>query len=234
MSSDHDETVQGESASEKQQVGGDSHSAIRVNGMNLAVEDLYDKDKYDLSTMDTSDVFTLLQTTPKGLTSQEVEARIAKFGRNKLERKKINPIIQFLSFMWNPLSWAPLTLQEKPAGEAGIASGEYEPVAARVPSVQPTRRSSLGSGIERTATMQSYYAPHFALYQPSPMHTFANKLRQGKSLFTAKGKRLTMDQNELRRFSSVQTAHASRVLGGQAVPATTGGGDYRLARTTSV
>ncbi|KAJ1978783.1 hypothetical protein H4R34_003070 [Dimargaris verticillata] len=132
---------------------------------------------------------------------------------------------------------APLTLQEKPTGEAGVTSGEYEPVAVRVPSVQPTRRSSFGSGIERTATMQSYYTPHFAQYQPSPMHTFANKLRQGKSLFTAKGKRLTMDPNELRRFSSVQTAHASRVLGGQAAPATTGGatgGDYRLARTTSV
>ncbi|KAJ1994300.1 hypothetical protein H4R33_000337 [Dimargaris cristalligena] len=125
--------------------------------------------------------------------------------------------------------------------EPSPISGEYEAVptmaaAHRVPSYQPTRRSSLGSatGLERTATLQSYYAPHFAQYQPSPMHTFANKLRQGKALFTNKGKRLTMDENELRRFHSVQTAQASQVLSRQPNPAPSRGGDYNLARTTSV
>ncbi|ORX56781.1 calcium ATPase [Hesseltinella vesiculosa] len=44
-------------------------------------------------------------TTPNGLTSQEAAARVEKFGRNKLETKEVNPFLQFLGFMWNPLSW---------------------------------------------------------------------------------------------------------------------------------
>ncbi|KAJ1922366.1 hypothetical protein IWQ60_006580 [Tieghemiomyces parasiticus] len=103
--SEHDETIRAESSHHSEKAPAPRHEAINVNGMNLAVEDLYDKDKYDLSTMDTSDVFTLLQTSPKGLTDQDVATRLEKFGHNRLEQKEINPILQFLSFMWNPLSW---------------------------------------------------------------------------------------------------------------------------------
>ncbi|KAI9290155.1 plasma-membrane proton-efflux P-type ATPase, partial [Umbelopsis sp. AD052] len=75
------------------------------NGMSLTVEELYDKDKFDLSTMEPGDVFQLLQTTTEGLTSNEAAARIEKFGYNRLEHKEVNPFLQFLGFMWNPLSW---------------------------------------------------------------------------------------------------------------------------------
>ncbi|KAI8576066.1 hypothetical protein K450DRAFT_258733 [Umbelopsis ramanniana AG] len=75
------------------------------NGMSLTVEELYDKDKFDLSTMEPGDVFQLLQTTTEGLTSTEAAARIEKFGYNRLEHKEVNPFLQFLGFMWNPLSW---------------------------------------------------------------------------------------------------------------------------------
>ncbi|KAG1144605.1 hypothetical protein G6F37_003695 [Rhizopus arrhizus] len=71
----------------------------------LTVEELYDKDKYDLSTMEPGDVFVLLQTTTEGLTSDEAACRIKKFGHNRIENKEVNPILQFLGFMWNPLSW---------------------------------------------------------------------------------------------------------------------------------
>ncbi|KAG2186637.1 hypothetical protein INT44_002861 [Umbelopsis vinacea] len=75
------------------------------NGMSLTVEELYDKDKFDLSTMEPGDVFQLLQTTTEGLTSNEAAARVEKFGYNRLEHKEVNPFLQFLGFMWNPLSW---------------------------------------------------------------------------------------------------------------------------------
>jgi H+-transporting ATPase len=39
------------------------------------------------------------------LTSTEAAARIEKFGHNRLEHKEVNPFLQFLGFMWNPLSW---------------------------------------------------------------------------------------------------------------------------------
>ncbi|CDS03438.1 Putative H-transporting ATPase [Lichtheimia ramosa] len=72
---------------------------------SLTVEELYDKEKYDMSTMDTNDVLALLQTSQDGLTSSDAEARTEKFGPNKIETKEINPFLQFLGFMWNPLSW---------------------------------------------------------------------------------------------------------------------------------
>ncbi|KAG1243172.1 hypothetical protein G6F68_015911 [Rhizopus microsporus] len=55
--------------------------------------------------MEQQDVMQILQTQPEGLTTDEVNRRIEKFGRNKLESKDVNPILQFLGFMWNPLSW---------------------------------------------------------------------------------------------------------------------------------
>ncbi|KAF8932225.1 plasma membrane H+-ATPase [Dissophora ornata] len=78
---------------------------IDVNMATIAVEDLYNKEKFDMSTMETGNIFTLLKTSEIGLTTAEAEARVAKFGLNRLEQKEVNPIMQFLSFMWNPLSW---------------------------------------------------------------------------------------------------------------------------------
>ncbi|CAF1134558.1 unnamed protein product [Didymodactylos carnosus] len=74
----------------------------------ITVEELYDKEKFDLSTMDSGDTdehFYPFRTTRDGLKSDEVEERLEKFGHNRLEHKEPNPIIQFLLFMWNPLSW---------------------------------------------------------------------------------------------------------------------------------
>mmetsp|Transcript_2302 Transcript_2302/g.3500 ORF Transcript_2302/g.3500 Transcript_2302/m.3500 type:complete len:1031 (-) Transcript_2302:410-3502(-) len=47
-----------------------------------------------------------LQCTREGLTSEEVAKRLEEFGPNALAEKKVNPIIQFLLFMWNPLACA--------------------------------------------------------------------------------------------------------------------------------
>ncbi|KAI8377136.1 hypothetical protein EDC96DRAFT_252901 [Choanephora cucurbitarum] len=81
------------------------HAKITGDFHNITVEELYDKEKYDLSTMEQQDVMQLLQTQPEGLTTAEAEKRTEKFGRNKLETKEVNPFFQFLGFMWNPLSW---------------------------------------------------------------------------------------------------------------------------------
>ncbi len=47
-----------------------------------------------------------MQATHEGLTSAEVEKRIAEFGQNKLPESGRNSFFVFLSYMWNPLSWA--------------------------------------------------------------------------------------------------------------------------------
>ena len=71
-------------------------------------------------------MFTLLQCNDQGLTGEEAARRLEIFGPNKLESEEQNPFfqvcgarllsliifgfiyiypVQFLSFMWNPLSW---------------------------------------------------------------------------------------------------------------------------------
>lgn len=47
-----------------------------------------------------------LQTSEKGLTSAEAAARIEKYGYNKLPEESRNAFLVYLSYMWNPLSWA--------------------------------------------------------------------------------------------------------------------------------
>lgn len=91
---------------------------------SLTVEELYDKEKFDLSTMEPGDVFTLLQTTTDGLTSDEAASRIEKFGYNRLEHKEINPYLQFLGFMWNPLSWV---MEAAAIVAIALSNGEGEP-----------------------------------------------------------------------------------------------------------
>ncbi|KAG0173079.1 plasma membrane H+-ATPase [Apophysomyces sp. BC1034] len=106
-----------EDAAHKQQ-------ALSGDVTSLTVEELYDKDKFDLSTMEPGDVFQLLQTTPEGLTSDEAARRVEKFGYNKLESKEVNPFLQFLGFMWNPLSWV---MEAAAIVAIALANGQGKP-----------------------------------------------------------------------------------------------------------
>ena len=52
-----------------------------------------------------AELFTELTSSPKGLSGAEAEARLAQFGPNALEEKKLNPILKFLSYFWGPIPW---------------------------------------------------------------------------------------------------------------------------------
>ncbi|KAG8986509.1 plasma membrane H+-ATPase, partial [Tulasnella sp. 427] len=82
-----------------------THAKVDMNQIELKAEDLYDKEKVDLETIVIEDVFALLQVTEEGLDDEEANRRLGLFGPNKLEHEEQNPFLQFLSFMWNPLSW---------------------------------------------------------------------------------------------------------------------------------
>jgi len=82
-----------------------THANVDMSRIELKADDLYDKEKVDLETIVIDDVFTLLQCNGDGLSSQEAQRRLEIFGPNKLEQEEQNPFLQFLSFMWNPLSW---------------------------------------------------------------------------------------------------------------------------------
>lgn len=64
------------------------------------------------------------RTSKEGLTSDEAARRIEKFGPNKLEQKEQNPFLQFLSFMWNPLSWV---MEAAAIVSIALANGEGRP-----------------------------------------------------------------------------------------------------------
>ncbi|EKM75359.1 hypothetical protein AGABI1DRAFT_116467 [Agaricus bisporus var. burnettii JB137-S8] len=82
-----------------------THANVDMSTIELKAEDLYDKEKVDLETIVIEDVFKLLQCDENGLSPEEAVRRIELFGPNKLEQDEQNALLQFLSFMWNPLSW---------------------------------------------------------------------------------------------------------------------------------
>jgi len=84
---------------------GPTKALVDMGTIELKAEDLYDKEKVDLETIFIDDVFKLLQCDENGLTRDEAQRRIELFGPNKLEVEEQNAFLQFLSFMWNPLSW---------------------------------------------------------------------------------------------------------------------------------
>lgn len=65
-----------------------------LSQIQLKADDLYDKEKVDLETIEVSDVFQLLQCTMEGLAQEEADQRLEIFGPNKLESQEQNPFLQ--------------------------------------------------------------------------------------------------------------------------------------------
>lgn len=47
----------------------------------------------------------LLGTSENGLTQNEADARLARYGPNDIPKEEINPILKFLSYFWGPIPW---------------------------------------------------------------------------------------------------------------------------------
>ncbi|CAF4876145.1 unnamed protein product [Rotaria sp. Silwood1] len=94
------------------------------NWKTIDIEVLYDKEKCDLNRFDLDTVYKILESSPKGLTDDQVNERIEKFGENKIEHKERHPVIQFLLFMWNPLSWV---MEVAAIVSIALSNGDGEP-----------------------------------------------------------------------------------------------------------
>lgn len=103
---------------------GDLHAKVDMNTIQFTAADLYDKDKVDIEHIVMEEVFQLLQATEGGLTETEAQNRIGIFGPNKLEEKSENVFLQFLSFMWNPLSWV---MEGAAIVAIALSNGEGQP-----------------------------------------------------------------------------------------------------------
>jgi H+-transporting ATPase len=51
------------------------------------------------------DLFTLLASSPRGLSNAEAEDRLAQYGPNALAEKRLHPILKFLGYFWGPIPW---------------------------------------------------------------------------------------------------------------------------------
>ena len=65
--------------------------------------DLIENNKYDKVSIE--ETFKLLSTTSEGLTEDESELRLKKFGPNAVRNEKENPILKFLKKFWAPVPW---------------------------------------------------------------------------------------------------------------------------------
>jgi H+-transporting ATPase len=51
------------------------------------------------------EIFQRLGSTPQGLSSDAVRQRLAEYGPNALEEKKVSALRKFLSYFWGPIPW---------------------------------------------------------------------------------------------------------------------------------
>ena len=61
--------------------------------------------KDDLKTLPLAEVEKRLGSSPDGLTQVEATKRLAEYGPNEIEEKKVNPLLQLLSYFWGPIPW---------------------------------------------------------------------------------------------------------------------------------
>ncbi len=52
-----------------------------------------------------AELWEALATSPQGLSGEEAANRLAQFGPNALEEKKVSPLLKFLGYFWGPIPW---------------------------------------------------------------------------------------------------------------------------------
>jgi len=105
------------------------------------------------------EVLEELEATEDGLTDDQVQERLKKYGENALSEHRPNPIVVFLLFYWNPLAWTMeiacvhsrsyiccLPLSSLPPLPPPFLFASPPPVSL-LPSLPPSQRRSLNTFI---------------------------------------------------------------------------------------
>lgn len=61
--------------------------------------------KDDLQSIPLDELEKKLASSPDGLTQDEAKKRLAQYGPNEIEEKKINSFLKFLTYFWGPIPW---------------------------------------------------------------------------------------------------------------------------------
>jgi len=59
----------------------------------------------DLKELSVADIFDKLSTSAEGLTREEAEKRLEKYGYNEITEKTANPIVKLFGYFWGPIPW---------------------------------------------------------------------------------------------------------------------------------
>ncbi len=59
----------------------------------------------DIAGKSIDDLYSELQSGPEGLSSDEAQKRLATFGANSIEEKKVSQLSRFLGYFWGPIPW---------------------------------------------------------------------------------------------------------------------------------
>ena len=59
----------------------------------------------DLAGLPLSEFQQQVGSSPAGLSAEEVQRRLTKFGYNELAEEEVNPLLKFLSYLWGPIPW---------------------------------------------------------------------------------------------------------------------------------
>jgi len=54
---------------------------------------------------ETAELMTQLGATSQGLSTDEAQRRLARFGANEIKEKTTSPIVKFLGYLWGPIPW---------------------------------------------------------------------------------------------------------------------------------
>lgn len=59
----------------------------------------------DLSKLSVEEALRKLKSSENGLSDDEIQKRIEKFGYNEIPQEKVNPVVKFLGYFWGPIPW---------------------------------------------------------------------------------------------------------------------------------
>ncbi len=59
----------------------------------------------DMARMPLPELRQQLETSNEGLSPEEAQGRLARYGYNELPEEKTNPLLKFLSYFWGPIPW---------------------------------------------------------------------------------------------------------------------------------
>jgi H+-transporting ATPase len=59
----------------------------------------------DLKTLPMAEVEKRLGSSPEGLSQPEAAKRLAQYGPNEIEEKRVNPLLKLLGYFWGPIPW---------------------------------------------------------------------------------------------------------------------------------